>query len=142
MKGVLDDPTQADVRAKIASIDVARAEGLRVAEEARRRLAAEIEAVRRPYRDDPWPWIMVRHSLARDPACVRFAEMSDTVSADRFAALVALTMTDGASPGRRNWIWRMRCGCLGGRCATPPSSERGKHRTDDARVRRLYTPRR
>jgi hypothetical protein len=59
MKGVLDDPTQADVRAKIASIDVARAEGLRVAEEARRRLAAEIEAVRRPYRDDPWPWIMV-----------------------------------------------------------------------------------
>jgi hypothetical protein len=25
----------------------------------RRRLATEIEALRLPYHDDPWPWIMV-----------------------------------------------------------------------------------
>ena len=24
-----------------------------------RRLAAEMAALRRPYRDDPWPWIMI-----------------------------------------------------------------------------------
>jgi hypothetical protein len=30
-----------------------------MAEEIRRRFAAEMEALRRPYRDDPWPWIMV-----------------------------------------------------------------------------------
>ena len=55
MKVVLDDPRQ-DTRVELARI---RAEEQRVAEETRRRLAAEMEAVRRPYRDDSWPWIMV-----------------------------------------------------------------------------------
>ena len=36
---------------------VARAEGQ--AEEMRRRLETEMEALRRPYHDDPWPWIMI-----------------------------------------------------------------------------------
>jgi hypothetical protein len=48
-----------DIRTEIALIDLARAEGQEVAEEMRRRLAAEMEALRRPYHDDPWPWIMV-----------------------------------------------------------------------------------
>jgi hypothetical protein len=55
----LDSTGRVDVRTEIALIDLARAEGQEVAEEMRRRLAAEMEAVRRPYRDDPWPWIMV-----------------------------------------------------------------------------------
>ena len=33
--------------------------GAEMAEEIRRRFAAEMEALSPPYRDDPWPWIMV-----------------------------------------------------------------------------------
>jgi hypothetical protein len=39
--------------------NVATCRGRGVAEEMRRRLATEIEALRLPYHDDPWPWIMV-----------------------------------------------------------------------------------
>lgn len=56
---ILYDPGQPDIRAELARIDLTRADGQGVAEEMRRRLAAEVEAVRRPYRDDPWLWIMV-----------------------------------------------------------------------------------
>jgi hypothetical protein len=52
---ILYDPGQPDIRAELTRIDLTRADGQGVAEEMRRRLAA----VRRPYRDDPWLWIMV-----------------------------------------------------------------------------------
>jgi hypothetical protein len=46
MKVVLDDPRQVDTRAELARIDLARAEGQGVAEEMRRQLATEMEALR------------------------------------------------------------------------------------------------
>jgi hypothetical protein len=51
---VLDDSRQIDISAELARIHLAHAEGRGGGGN-----AAEMEALRRPYRDDPWPWIMV-----------------------------------------------------------------------------------
>jgi hypothetical protein len=44
-------------RRNVATWPISRGRG--VAEEMRRRLATELEALRLPYHDDPWPRIMV-----------------------------------------------------------------------------------
>jgi hypothetical protein len=87
MKVVLDDPRQVDTRAELARMDLARAEGQGVAEEMRRQLATEMEALRRPYRDDPWPWIMVVIAVVIGSIIVAAIRLPEILHAFGFAAM-------------------------------------------------------
>jgi hypothetical protein len=85
MKVALKDPRQVDIRVEIASIDVARAEGQ--GEEMRRRLATEMEALRRPYHDDPWPWIMIVITVVMGSIIVAAIRLPEILHAFGFAAM-------------------------------------------------------
>jgi hypothetical protein len=52
-----------------------------------RRLGAEMEAGRRPYRDDPWPWIMVAGAVLIGGIIVAAIRLPEILHAFGFAAM-------------------------------------------------------
>ena len=52
-----------------------------------RRLAAEMEALRQPCRDDPWPWIMVVITVVIGSIIVAAIRLPEILHAFGFAAM-------------------------------------------------------
>jgi hypothetical protein len=51
----------------------------------RRRLATEMEALRLPYHDDPWPWIMVAGAVVIGSIIVAAIRLPEILHAFGFA---------------------------------------------------------
>jgi hypothetical protein len=52
-----------------------------------RRLAAEMAALRRPYRDDPWPWIMIVITIVIGSIIVAAIRLPEILHVFGFAAM-------------------------------------------------------
>jgi hypothetical protein len=64
-----------------------------VAKEMRRPFAAEMESLRRPHHDDPWPWVMVVITVVIGSIIVATIRLPEILHAFGFAATTIDHMT-------------------------------------------------